>query len=144
MDRPETLGYLYPQLRRTEVTAALFAGGYGLFALYQQSAFGIPPLDWSGLSVADRSAMAYVLTVASVAHGIGIRANGTWGRVSPSLRLIAMTIFAAIFARLAVLAPGNIGYNHTWIAAGMALGAVNALRDTIDAWQGREPRWRSH
>ena len=144
MDRQETLGYLYPQLRRTEVMAALFAGGYGLFAVYQQTAFGIPPLDWSGLSVADRSAMAYVLTLASVAHGIGIRANGTWGRVSPSLRLIAMTIFAAIFARLAVLAPGNIGYNHIWIAAGMALGAVNALRDTIDAWQGREPRWRSH
>ncbi len=129
-------GYLYPQLRRTEVTAALFAGGFGFYALYQQIAFGHPILEWTGIGFEWRERLSYVLVIASLAHGIGIRVNGHGGWVSPALRFLAMAVFAMFFAKLAwVGSGGTAGYVYTWVAAVMALGSLNAAIDTKDAWK---------
>ena len=135
-----TRQYLYPQTRKIEMTMALFAAGFGMHALYLKSAFGSAGLSWAGIETGRM--VAQVLVGASLAHGIGIRANGRLGPVSPFLRTFAMGVFTYFFGMLALAGTGSsAGFTYAFVALGMCLGARNAAVDLIDALKGLSPRW---
>ncbi len=135
-----TRQYLYPQTRKIEMTMALFAAGFGMNALYLKSAFGNAGLSWAGIE--DGRAVAQLLVGASIAHGIGIRANGRLGPLSPLLRSAAMGVFTYFFGALAFAGAGTSAtYTYAVIAVGMCLGARNAAVDLLDALKGLSPRW---
>lgn len=141
-----TRRYLYPQTRRIEVTTALFAGGFGLYALHAQITTGIAVLGWTGWTEAERQTVVWGLVLASLAHGAGIRANGRWGWVSPALRALAMAAFAAFFAKLVIVGGGTTAaYTYAWITVGTGVGALNATQDLRRAWSGDGGHnWKFH
>lgn len=135
-----TRQYLYPQTRKIEMTMALFAAGFGMHALYLKAAFGNAGLSWAGIE--SGKDVAQLLVAASIGHGIGIRANGRLGPISPFLRAAAMAVFTYFFGMLAFAGTGSsAGFTYAFVALGMCLGARNAAVDLIDALKGLSPRW---
>lgn len=134
--------YLYPMPRRIEILSALFAGGYGLFIGMRHAMDGLPPINWTGFSEAVQVGMAWALMAAAMMHAIGVRVNGrSW--LSPFLRLFGMATHAAFFGMLTVLgASSSAGYTYAWVTVALALGVVNAIRDSVDAWNGEVPAWK--
>lgn len=132
--------YLYPHTRRIEVTMALYAAGFGLHALYLKISVGSAGLSWAGIE--NGWSVAQTLVLASLVHGLGIRANGSLGPVSPFLRACAMSVFAGFFFSLAQAgAGGSAGYTYSAITIGMAVGAINAAADTINACKRFATQW---
>lgn len=132
--------YLYPRQRQIEVLAALYAGGMGVYIGMSEALGIMPPVGWLGLTAAGRVALAEVLVAAAVAHGIGIRVNGAW-RCSPCLRLLAMLVMAAVGAFAVYKGGGSsASYTYGWITAFLAIGAGNALRDSMRSLRGAT--WR--
>jgi len=132
--------YLYPHTRRIEVTMALYAAGFGLHALYLKIRLGDAGLSWAGVD--DGWAVATPLVVASLIHGLAIRVNGRAGPLSPFLRACAMAVFAGFFAGLAGAGAGSsAGFTYSAITVGMAVGAINATIDTVDACRAWVERW---
>lgn len=132
--------YLYPHTRRIEVTMALFAAGFGLNALYLKIRFGTAGLTWAGIE--NGMAVAQTLVAASLVHGFAIRINGRLGPISPLLRACAMAVFAGFFFGLALAGTGSsAGFTYSAITIGMALGALNAAFDTLDACKEWVAKW---
>ena len=132
--------YLYPHTRRIEVTMALYAAGFGLHALYLKIRIGTAGLSWAG--VENGWAVAQTLVLASLVHGFAIRINGRLGPVSPLLRACAMSVFAGFFFSLAQAGAGtSAGFTYSAVTIGMAVGAINAVMDTLDAGKVWVAKW---
>lgn len=126
--------YLYPRARMLEMLAALYAAGFG-FHLLTVLKHGGDPLAWAGaMLAADQVALAWAIMLASVAHAVGIAANGRLGAISPALRTAALAFQAVLFAWLAWAGMmQTASYTYGWITAGLAYGAANAARDLARA-----------
>lgn len=132
--------YLYPHTRRIEMTMALYAAGFGLHALYLKIRFGSAGLSWAGIE--NGMAVAQTLVAASLVHGAAIRINGRAGPISPFLRACAMAVFAGFFFGLAQAGTGgSAGFTYSAITIGMAVGAINAAIDTVDACKAWVAKW---
>lgn len=124
--------------------SALYAGGYGMFIGLRHATDGAPPINWTGFSLTAQLELGAFLVAAALAHGLGVRVNGSW-RWSPVLRLWGMATHSALFAALTIAgAASTAGYTYAWATGFLAFGAWNAARDSIDAWRGEEPLWKAN
>jgi hypothetical protein len=136
MTRP----YLYPHTRRIEVVMALYAAGFGLHAIYLKIQNGNAGLSWAG--VENGWAVATPLLIVSLLHGLAIRINGRAGPLSPFLRAACMAAFAGFFFSLSTAGAGtSAAYTYSAITLGMAVGAINAAMDTVDAAKTWVAKW---
>lgn len=130
--------YLYPRARMLEMLAALFAFGFGAHVaviLWR----GDEPLSWAGLALADQSRFAWAVIAASLAHAIGIEANGRLGPISPALRALGLTFQAVLFGWLAFAGIAQTAaYTYGWITLLLGIGAHNAICDLSRAIHDRK------
>ena len=128
--------FLYPQRKRFEILSAVYAGGFGIYIW--SASFTANPLAWSGLDGWEALLFGQMLTLAALAHSLGVRINGAW-RWSPVLRLIGMAMHAALFGFLASHGAGtSAAYTYSWGFILLAYGATSAARDTFTAYRGQE------
>lgn len=129
--------YLYPRQRRIEVIGALYAGGLGTYIGLSSAVHGKPPVGWLGLDPFAQTLMAGVLVNLAMIWAVGIKINGSWW-CSPCLRLFAMLGFFGFAVFATIKGNGSSAtYTYGWVAFFVALGAVNAARDSVKSWQRR-------
>lgn len=124
-----------------EMIMALYGMYFGFYIVVQTN-LGTAPLLWAGFDFEQSLMYGYLVSIAGVVHGAGVRINGRW-YYSPWLRLVGMSTHAlalAILMIIGIAAGSSAGGTYSFLFVLFVVGVCASVEDIVGGDYGRADR----